>query len=119
VSALAMMALQASNTPGGGRETVDLAHAARTAAGDQATPILLSLLTAREAVGHADAFPCNHVAYTVGLASILTQRGQLDEAIGLTSDARPECRCGSVKWWRERGWPAPAGRASPLGVVRP
>jgi hypothetical protein len=47
------MALQASNTPGGGREAVDLAQAARAAAGDQATPILLTLLSAREAVGHA------------------------------------------------------------------
>jgi transcriptional regulator with XRE-family HTH domain len=53
VTALASMALQASNTPGGGRETVALAHAARAAAGDRATPILLSLLAAREAVGHA------------------------------------------------------------------
>jgi transcriptional regulator with XRE-family HTH domain len=53
VTALASMALQAGNTPGGGRETVDLAHAARVAAGDRATPILLSLLAAREAVGHA------------------------------------------------------------------
>ncbi|MGH3820930.1 MAG: hypothetical protein ACRDRE_24955, partial [Pseudonocardiaceae bacterium] len=35
----------------------------------------------------ADAFPRNHIAYTVGLASILTQRGQLDEAISVTSDA--------------------------------
>jgi transcriptional regulator with XRE-family HTH domain len=53
VTALASMALQASNTPGGGRETVNLAHAARAAAGDRATPVLLSLLAAREAVGHA------------------------------------------------------------------
>lgn len=53
VTALASMAQQASQTPGGGREAVDLVGAARAAAGDQATPILLSLLAAREAVGHA------------------------------------------------------------------
>ncbi|HEY3893995.1 MAG TPA: helix-turn-helix transcriptional regulator [Pseudonocardiaceae bacterium] len=53
VTALASMALQASDTAGGGREAVDLVQAARTEAGDQATPILLSLLAAREAVGHA------------------------------------------------------------------
>ncbi|MGH3672898.1 MAG: helix-turn-helix domain-containing protein, partial [Pseudonocardiaceae bacterium] len=53
VTALASMALQASHTPGGGRETVDLARAARAAAGNQVTPILLSLLAAREAIGHA------------------------------------------------------------------
>ncbi|MGH3813612.1 MAG: helix-turn-helix domain-containing protein [Pseudonocardiaceae bacterium] len=158
VSALAAMALQASNTPGDGRETVDLAQAARTAAkeGQPPSPILLSLLAAREAVGHAQAgdhaaavsaisqsrhwldhgrrgdepfwldfwgpadlawhetrvalaggkgksaevaaraalanvditsFPRNHVAYTVGLSSVLTQLGRLDEAISVTSDA--------------------------------
>lgn len=158
VTALASMSLQASNTPGGGRETVDLVHAARTAAKEDQppSPTLLSLLAAREAVGHAqtgdrratvsaisearqwldhgrqgdepfwldfwgpadlawhetrvalatrngksaevaartalassdaDAFPRNHVAYTVGVASILTQRGQFDEAISVTSDA--------------------------------
>ncbi|MGH3792273.1 MAG: hypothetical protein ACRDQ9_16070, partial [Pseudonocardiaceae bacterium] len=157
VTALASMSLQASDTQGGGRETVDLVHAARTAAqeGQPPSPTLLSLLAAREAVGHAhigdraatvsalsqahqwldhgrqgdepfwldfwgpadlawhetrvalatrngksaelaaraalassdaDAFPRNHIAYTVGLASILTQRGQLDEAISVTSD---------------------------------
>jgi hypothetical protein len=156
VTAMASMALQASNTPGGGRETVNLAHTARATAGDQATPILLSLLAAREAVGHAQTgdrlaavstmgrarqwldqgrrgdepfwldfwgpadlachetkvalatrngksaelaartalanadtedFPRNHILYTISLASILTQLGQLDEAISLTSDA--------------------------------
>lgn len=156
ITVLASMALQASNTPGGGRETVDLAQAARAAAGDQATPILLSLLSAREAVGHAqtgdrdaavsaigqshqrldqgrrgdepfwldfwgpadlgwhetkvalatgngksaelaarttlsnadtEAFPRNHTFYTINLASILTQLGQLDEAISLASHA--------------------------------
>lgn len=158
VTALASMSLQASYTPGGGRETVDLVHAARTAAkeGQPPSPTLLSLLAAREAVGHAhigdraatvsaisqarqwldhgrqgdepfwldfwgpanlarhetrvalatrngksaelaaraalassdaDSFPRNHVTYTVGLASILAQRRQLDEAISLTSDA--------------------------------
>jgi hypothetical protein len=158
VTALASMALQASNTPGGGRETVDLAQAARTAAKEDQppSPILLSLLAAREAIGHAQAgdhaaavsaisqsrhwldhgrrgdepfwldfwgpadlawhetqvalvgrkgksaeaaaraalagvdialFPRNHVCYTVGLSSVLTQLGQFDEAISVTSDA--------------------------------
>ncbi len=53
VTALASMALQALNDPGRGRETIALAQAARTAAQDRATPMLLSLLAAREAVGHA------------------------------------------------------------------
>lgn len=44
VTALASMAQLASQTPGGGREAVELAGAARAAAGDQATPILLELL---------------------------------------------------------------------------
>jgi transcriptional regulator with XRE-family HTH domain len=158
VSALAAMAWQASNTPGGSRETVDLVQAAKTAAreGQPPSPILLSLLAAREAIGHAqtgdraaavstigqarqwldhgrrgdepfwldfwgpadlawhetqvalatgngksaevtarsalsnadtEAFPRNHTFYTVGLASILTRLGQLDEAISVTSDA--------------------------------
>jgi transcriptional regulator with XRE-family HTH domain len=55
VTALASMALHAGHTPGGGRDAVQLAQAARSAAGDRATPILLSLLAAREAVGHAQA----------------------------------------------------------------
>jgi transcriptional regulator with XRE-family HTH domain len=158
VTALASMSLQASNTPGSGQETVDLVHAARTAAqeNDQPSPILLSLLAAREAIGHAhtgdraaavsamsqarqwldqgrrgdepfwldfwgpvdlawhetrvalatgngksaelaartalsnadaEVFPRNHTLYTIGLATILTQLGQLDEAISVTSDA--------------------------------
>ncbi|MGQ0719379.1 MAG: helix-turn-helix domain-containing protein [Pseudonocardiales bacterium] len=156
VTALASMSLQASHTPGGGRETVDLAQAARTAAGDQATPILLSLLVAREALGHArtgdrsaaatavaesrqwldhgrrgdepfwldfwgpadlaaheitvalaagqgksaetaarralasvdaEAFSRNHTSYASHLGSVLIRRGQLDEAIAVTSDA--------------------------------
>jgi transcriptional regulator with XRE-family HTH domain len=158
VTTLASMALQArsSNTPGGGREAVDLAQAARAAAGDQASPILLSLLAAREAVGHAcsgdrsaataavaesrrwldhgrrgdepfwldfwgpadlaahermvalatgqgklaetaartalvsvdaEAFPRNHISYSANLGLVLIRRGQLDEAIAVTSDA--------------------------------
>jgi hypothetical protein len=51
VTALASMSLQASNTPGGGREAVDLAQASRAAAHDQASPTLLSLLSAREPSG--------------------------------------------------------------------
>lgn len=157
VTALASMALQASDDPGGGgRETIALAQAARSTAGEDATPTLLSLLSAREAVGHArigdrsaansslaearrwldhgrrgdeplwlgfwgpadlawhetrtalatgngrsaelaaraaltsvdkDAFPRNHTLYTVRLGSVLTQLGQLDEAINITSEA--------------------------------
>ena len=156
VTALASMALQASDAPAGGRETVALAHAARSTARDRATPTLLSLLSAREAVGHArtgdrgaasssiaearrwldrgrrgdepfwldfwgpadlachetrvalatgngraaesaaraaltnvdkEAFPRNHTLYTARLGSVLTQLGQLDEAIDITSKA--------------------------------
>ncbi|MGH3766890.1 MAG: helix-turn-helix domain-containing protein [Pseudonocardiaceae bacterium] len=157
VSALAVMALQASNA-GDGRETVDLIQAARkTATRDQrGNPLLLSLLAARQAIGHAQtgdrsaatsaivqahqwldhgrrgdepfwldfwgpadlawhetrvalvtkqgksaevaartalasvdatSFPRNHALYAASLGSILTQRGQLDEAISVTSQA--------------------------------
>lgn len=159
VTAMASMALQASDDPGGGRETVALAQAARSAAQDHATPTLLSLLSARKlldtpgrviaqpqslpsrrpaggsrwldygrrgdeplwldfwgpadlawhetrvalAAGNGrsaesaaraaltgvdkDAFPRNHTLYTARLGSVLTQLGQLDEAIGITSEA--------------------------------
>lgn len=53
VTALASMSQQAGDDPHRGSETVDLAHAARATAGNQASPTLLSLLTARAAVGHA------------------------------------------------------------------
>ncbi|MGB8231240.1 MAG: helix-turn-helix transcriptional regulator [Pseudonocardiaceae bacterium] len=157
VSALAAMALQASNA-GDGRETVDLIQAARKAAtrDQDGNPLLLSLLAARQAIGHAQtgdrstaisdlahsrqwldhgrrgdepfwldfwgladlawhetrvalatkqgqaaevaartalasvdatSFPRNHTLYAAGLGSILTQRGQLDEAINVTSQA--------------------------------
>ncbi|MGA9311272.1 MAG: helix-turn-helix transcriptional regulator, partial [Pseudonocardiaceae bacterium] len=152
VSALAAMALQASNA-GDGKETIDLAQAARKAAirDQDGNPLLLSLLAAREAIGHAQtgdhsaaisdivqarrwldygrrgdeplgpadlawhetrvalvtkqgksaevaartalatvdatSFPRNHTLYAAGLGSILTQRGQLDEAINVTSQA--------------------------------
>ncbi|HET9253915.1 MAG TPA: helix-turn-helix transcriptional regulator [Pseudonocardiaceae bacterium] len=156
ITALASMALQASDTPGGGQETVYLARAARATAGDGAIPILLLLLAAREAIGHAQAgdrnaamsafgrsrelldqgrrgdepfwldfwgpadlawheisaalatgqgalaesaarralasvdaetFPRNHVLYASDLGLILIRRGQLDEAIAVTSGA--------------------------------
>ncbi len=156
VTALASMALQAGKKAGNGPEVVALAQAARTAAKDQATPTLLSLLAAREAIGHAlsgdraaavssvaearrwldqgrrgdepfwlnfwgpadlashekrvglitrdgraaetaaraaltnvdpEVFPRNHTLYTIGLGSVLTQLGQLDEAIAVTGDA--------------------------------
>jgi transcriptional regulator with XRE-family HTH domain len=68
VTALASMALQASNIPGGGRETVKLAQAARATAGYRATPILLSLLAAREAVGHAQTGDHNAAVSNIGEA---------------------------------------------------
>jgi transcriptional regulator with XRE-family HTH domain len=157
VSALAAMALQASNA-GDGQETVELIHAARKTAtrAQGEDPLLLSLLAAREAIGHAQtgdgsaatsaivqahqwldhgragdepfwldfwgpadlawhetrvavvtkqgkpaevaartalasvdatSFPRNHTLYAASLGSILTQRGQLDEAISVTSQA--------------------------------
>ncbi len=56
ITALASMALQASAGPASAaRETIDLAHAARAAAGTSASPTLLSVLAAREAVGLAKA----------------------------------------------------------------
>ncbi|MGQ0777004.1 MAG: helix-turn-helix domain-containing protein [Pseudonocardiales bacterium] len=156
VRALASMALQGGQRPGGGPEAVDLAQAATVIAKDGGTSKLLSLLAAREAIGHAQAgdssaaissvararhwldqgeqstepfwlgfygpadlawhetlaallmkngklaetsaraalanvdaksFPRNHVLLTVGLGSVLTQVGQLDEAINVTSRA--------------------------------
>ncbi|MGH3623999.1 MAG: hypothetical protein ACRDQ5_19785 [Sciscionella sp.] len=54
VAALATMALQASDGPARGREVVELAQRARTVAHTgNATPTVLSVLAAREAVGHA------------------------------------------------------------------
>ncbi|MFC5141019.1 helix-turn-helix domain-containing protein [Actinomycetospora rhizophila] len=53
VAALASMSLQASGDPTRAREASTLADAARTAAGGEATPTLLSVLAAREAVAHA------------------------------------------------------------------
>jgi transcriptional regulator with XRE-family HTH domain len=55
VSALASLALQASTGQARGKETVELTRAARAVAdaGRQRTPTVLSVLAAREAVGHA------------------------------------------------------------------
>lgn len=53
VTALASMSRQAGDDPRRGSETVGLAQSAQAAAGEQASPTLLSLLAAREAVGHA------------------------------------------------------------------
>ena len=46
-------------------------------------------VAARTALASVDAtsFPRNHTAYGAGLGSVLTQRGQLDEAISVTSEA--------------------------------
>ncbi len=46
-------------------------------------------LAARSTLASADTetFPRNHTLYTVVLASVLTQLGQLDEAISVTSEA--------------------------------
>lgn len=49
------MALHAGQRPGGGPEAVELAQAATAVAKDDGTPRLLSLLAAREAIGHAQA----------------------------------------------------------------
>lgn len=156
VRALATMSLQAGRRPGGGPEAVELAQAAMAIAKENGTPKLLSLLAAREAIGHAQAgdspaaisalararhwldqgehaedplwlsfygpadlawhetlaallmrkgklaetsarvavaqvdatsFPRNHVLLTARLGSVLTQVGQLDEAINVTSRA--------------------------------
>jgi hypothetical protein len=156
VRALASMALQAGNA-GDGREAVGLIHAAKkTVIPEQDSPLLFSLLAAREAVGHAHtgdrraaflalgqarqwldqgrrgdepfwldfwspadlscherrvawvtgqgrsaeiaartalagidaaSFPRNHTLYAAELGLILAQRGQLDEAISVTSEA--------------------------------
>ncbi len=66
VTALASMSLQAGTRPGCPHDAVDLARAAKAAAGDHASPLLLSLLAAREAVGHAQAH--NTVAATAAIA---------------------------------------------------
>ncbi|MQA78549.1 MAG: helix-turn-helix domain-containing protein [Streptosporangiales bacterium] len=55
VTALSGMALMANRDPAHGREAVGLAGAARSAAGSDATPTLLSMLAAREAMGYAGA----------------------------------------------------------------
>ncbi|MGH4016742.1 MAG: helix-turn-helix domain-containing protein [Pseudonocardiaceae bacterium] len=70
VTALASMAQQAGDDPQRGSETVDLAQAARAAAGNQASPTLLSLLAAREAVGQAWAG--DRVAATSSIAQART-----------------------------------------------
>ncbi|MGH3722463.1 MAG: hypothetical protein ACRDRI_27245 [Pseudonocardiaceae bacterium] len=58
VSALAAMALQASKA-GNGRDAVDLIQAAtKIARHDQMNSPLLSLLAAREAIGHAQTGDC-------------------------------------------------------------
>jgi hypothetical protein len=55
VTALAAMSLHTSTHPEKARETFHLTNAARAAAGSAATPTLLSVLAAREAVAHAQA----------------------------------------------------------------
>jgi transcriptional regulator with XRE-family HTH domain len=76
VTALASMALQTGNTPGGGQETVDLVQAARATADDQATPILLSLLAAREALGHAQAGDRNAATSAIGHSRQFLDQGR-------------------------------------------
>lgn len=72
VTALASMSLHATTT-GRGREAAQLAQAARAAAGDTASPVLLSLLAARRAVGLAQ------VQDSVGAAAAVAEaRRQLD-----------------------------------------
>jgi transcriptional regulator with XRE-family HTH domain len=78
VTALASMALQASNTLSGGQEAVDLAQAARVVAGDRATPTLLSLLAAREAVGHAQAGDRNAAMSALGRSRQYLDQGRCE-----------------------------------------
>jgi hypothetical protein len=67
VTGLAAMALQAGERPGGGPEAVELAQTATAAAMTEgAPPSLLSLLTAREAIGHTQVG--DHPAATSAIA---------------------------------------------------
>lgn len=92
VTALTTMSLQTIRA-GDGREALELVHVARkTANHDQSrNPVLLSSAeaAARTALASADvvSFPRNRTAYAAGLGAILTQRGQLDEAISVTTEA--------------------------------
>ncbi|MGH3929550.1 MAG: helix-turn-helix domain-containing protein, partial [Pseudonocardiaceae bacterium] len=74
VRALASMALQAGQCPGRGSEAVELAQKATSVAKDGGTPKLLSLLSAREAIGHAQAG--DHQA---AISSIAQARHHLDQ----------------------------------------
>lgn len=76
VTAWASMALHAGDDQRNGAEAVALAQAARTAAGDQATPTLLSLLSAREAVGHALTGDRSAAASSVAQARRWLDRGR-------------------------------------------
>lgn len=73
VTALASMTLQASRIPARGRETLALAEATRMAAGTQAAPVLLSLIAAREAIGHA-----HDGDRSAAVAAVAEARRQLD-----------------------------------------
>ncbi len=73
VTALASMARQASDDPRRGQETITLAQAAKATAKHQHTPILLSLLAAREALGHARVG-----GRTAAISSIAEARRWLD-----------------------------------------
>ncbi|MGH3769810.1 MAG: helix-turn-helix domain-containing protein [Pseudonocardiaceae bacterium] len=77
VSALAAMALQASKA-GSGREVVDLIQAAKKIAshGQVNSPLLLSLLAAREAIGHAQAGDRSAAVSALGQAHQWLDRGR-------------------------------------------
>ncbi|MGH3940433.1 MAG: helix-turn-helix domain-containing protein [Pseudonocardiaceae bacterium] len=85
VSALAAMALQTGERPGGGPEAVELAQAAATAAvKETATPSLLSLLAAREAIGHAQAGDASAAVFAIAQARHWLDQGRTpDEPFSL------------------------------------
>lgn len=73
--ALMTMALHTSGHPDRARETVRLASAARTAAGAGASPVMLSIIAAREALGHAQQADRNAACQAIALARRHLDRG--------------------------------------------
>jgi hypothetical protein len=73
VTALTSMARQAADSPNpaGGREALELIGAARRSLGSNGTPRLLSLLAAREALGHAHAGDRGSAIHAVSTAERL------------------------------------------------
>lgn len=84
VSALAAMALQAGERPGGGPEAVELAQAATATAKEVAAPSLVSLLAAREAIGHAQSGDASAATSAIARARHWLDQGrQPDEPFGM------------------------------------